>query len=88
MKLTWYPAGTDEPLDEQADIMAGYWGLVGPDGEGRFDWTVVAPDGEDAARGRADSADAAKAAVSRWDAQMVDYSTGRRSAYPDGAEDE
>jgi hypothetical protein len=84
VKLTWYSAGTEEPLDEQADIMAGYWAVIGPDGEGRFGWTVVAPTGGDAASGRADDADAAKAAVSRWDRQMVDYSTGRSSTPPDG----
>lgn len=71
--LTWYPADSGELLDEQADLMAGYWALIGPDGEGRFDWTVIAPDGKDAAGGRADSADEAKSAVVQWFRQSVQH---------------
>lgn len=84
MTLTWYSAGTDEPLDEQADLMAGYWALVGPDGEGRFSWTIVAPDGEDVAAGREDDAGTAKAASEQWFGQSVDYSAGRSVTPPAG----
>jgi hypothetical protein len=84
MELTWYSAGTEEPLDEQADLMAGYWAVIGPQADGRFSWTVVAPDLEDVADGNADDADAAKAAVLQWFIQSVDYSTGRTSTPPAG----
>jgi hypothetical protein len=84
MTLTWCTAGTKEPLDEETNLMAGYWALIGPDGEGRFDWTVVAPDLEDVAGGKVADADAAKASVAQWFAQSVDYSTGRTSTPPDG----
>ena len=66
MSLTWYSAGTEEPLDEQADLMAGYWAVIGPTAEGRFSWVIVAPDSEDAAEGNADDAGTAKAAVEQW----------------------
>ena len=82
--LTWYSSETDEPLDEQADLMGGYWALIGPDGEGRFDWTVVDREGEDVTRGREDNADEAKAAVLAWFRQAVDYSTGRTATPPAG----
>jgi hypothetical protein len=86
VKLTWYPAGTDNPLDEQTDLMGGYWAVIGPDAEGRFDWTVVGSDSEDVTGGSADDSTAAKAAVEQWFGQSVDYSTGRTSTPPAGWE--
>lgn len=86
MKLTWYPAGTREPLDERTDLMAGYWAVIGPKAEGRFGWMVVGPDGEDVTSGNADDASAAKVAVEQWFSQSVDYSTGRTSTPPTGWE--
>lgn len=84
MNLTWYTAGTDNPMDEQADLMAGYWAIIGPEAGGRFDWTVVAPDGADIAGGNADSAEAAKVAVVEWFRQSVYYSVGRTDTPPPG----
>jgi len=84
MELTWYSAGTDDPQDEQTDLMAGYWASIGPDGESRFDWTVMAPDGADVTQGRTDSAALAKEAVLQWFDQAVDYSAGRSSTAPAG----
>ena len=83
MRLTWYSAGTEEPRDEQADLMAGYWASIGPNEEGRFDWTILR-DGKDVTGSRAHTADAAKAAVEQWFEQGIDYSAGRTTVPPDG----
>lgn len=72
----WHSAGSDEPKDQQRDLVGPWWAEVGPDigPTWGWSWTILeATDHESnvVTAGRASTEEAAKDAVFRWEANEI-----------------